>query len=49
MENPKLKPKKKKNLRTDKQKDTKMLIMVTFIKPKNKINKKIQATTIDQE
>ena len=49
MKNQRLKPKKKKKLRTNKQKDTKMLTMVTFIKPKNEINKKIQATTIDQE
>ena len=46
----KLKTQKKKKVRTNKQKDTKMLSMVTFIKPKKKkINKKIQATTIDYE
>jgi hypothetical protein len=34
MKNPKPKPKKKKkHVRTNKQKDTKMLTMVTFIKP----------------
>ena len=47
MKNQRLKPKKNKKLRTNKEKDTKMLIMVTFIKPKNEINKKIQAITID--
>ena len=33
---PPQKKKKKKHVRTNKQKDTKMLTMVTFIKPKKK-------------
>ena len=36
-------------MRKNKQKDAKILTMVTFIKPpkKKKINEKIQATTVD--
>ena len=39
MKNPN--PKKKKHLMTNKQKETKMLTMVTFIKPTKYSNKKI--------